>query len=268
MTTKLKNMTEECEAILIDDRNYKINHSIWPADIANISYLLTQGLSMEKAYNELSVLTHQQRAQILDILVGTMSSHSPQDAIEMRSSRKKLVDVNKEICKLAIELANLIEERETLNDTLPFSSNTHYSVTKVIKNASNKNQLFQFHLAKPFGQLTSQFDLKYWPSLSSFVKEIADDASVAEIEAKDPATEAATSSNRSSKADFAKALLANLDQLKTLSNWYSAQNFKFSDSALADIVNVSLKLNPDRVADSVYIKNLRAREKRSAKMNE
>jgi hypothetical protein len=56
MTTTLENMTEECEAILIASRNYNIEKSIWPTDVININYLLTQSTAMKSVYDELSVL--------------------------------------------------------------------------------------------------------------------------------------------------------------------------------------------------------------------
>lgn len=62
MTTILENMTEECEAILIASRNYNIEKSIWPTNVITINYLLTQSAAMRNIYDELSVLSAQQRA--------------------------------------------------------------------------------------------------------------------------------------------------------------------------------------------------------------
>lgn len=97
MTTALKNMTKECEAILIADRNSNIEKSIWPTDVITINYLLTQSAEMKSVYDELSVLSAQQRAQFLDQLVGTLSFWSPENAIEMREARNRLIDVNKKM---------------------------------------------------------------------------------------------------------------------------------------------------------------------------
>lgn len=73
MTTILENMTEECEAILITSRNYNVENNIWPTDVITTNYLLTQSAAMKSAYDELSMLSAQQRSQFLDQLVGTLS---------------------------------------------------------------------------------------------------------------------------------------------------------------------------------------------------
>lgn len=263
MTTKLENMTGECEAILMASRNYNVENNIWPTDVITTNYLLTQTAAMKSVYDELSVLSAQQRSQFLDQLVGTLSFWSPEDAIEMRAARNRLIDVNKKISALAKDLADLLEERSTLENQHPFSSNTHYHIANVIKEASRDNYHFQSFLAKPLEALTGQFDLKYWPYLPSVINEIANDAATAGIYATDPRTEAATSSNRSSKADFVRAILSMIEELKSTPSLYFPRSFSLSDSAMADIVNVCLKLGAEELVDGAYVKNLRHRGKRA-----
>lgn len=110
MTTTLENMTAECEATLIASRNYNIENSIWPIDVITINYLLTQSAAIRNVYDELSVLSAQQRAQFLDQLVSTLSFWSPENAIKMREARNRIIDVNKKISTLAKDLADLLEE--------------------------------------------------------------------------------------------------------------------------------------------------------------
>lgn len=264
MTTTLENMTEECVAILIASRNYNVENNIWPTDVITTNYLLTQSASMKSAYDELSVLSAQQRSQFLDQLVGTLSFWSPENAIGMRAARNQLVDLNRKISALAEDLADLLEERSTLENQQPFSSNTHYHIADIIKEASRDNYHFQYFLAKPLEALTGQFYLKYWPHLPSVIKEIANDAATTEIYATDSRTEAATSSNRSSKADFVRTVLSMIEELKSTPCLYFPRSFSLSDSAMADIVNVCLKLDAEELVDSAYVKNLRHRERRSA----
>ncbi len=261
MTTIRKNMTEECEAILIASRNYNIENNIWPTDVITINYLLTQSAAMKNVYDELSVLSAQQRAQLLDQLVGTLSFWSPENAIEMRAARNRLIDVNKRIGVLAKDLVDLLEERSALENHHPFTSNTHYQIVNVIKEASLENYRFRNYLAEPLQALAGQFDLKYWPYLPAVIKEIGNDADAAEIYATDPRTEAATSSNRSSKADFVRAVMSMIDELKDQPGLDFSQDFRVSDSAMADIVNTCLKLSTEELVDSSYVKNLRHREK-------
>lgn len=262
MAITSENMTKECEAILIASRNYNIEKSIWPTDVITINYLLTQSAAMKNIYDELSVLSAQQRAQFLDQLVGTLTFWSPENAIEMRAARNRLIDVNKRIGVLAKGLADLLEERSAIENQHPFNSNTHCHIARVIKEAAHDNYHFRSFLAKPLQALVSQFDLKYWPHLPAVIKEIGDDADVAEIYATDPRTEAATSSNRSSKADFVRAVLSMIDELKDTPGLDFSPDFRLSDSTMADIVNTCLKLSTEEVVDGTYVKNLRHREKR------
>ncbi|QEY12876.1 hypothetical protein [Cellvibrio sp. KY-YJ-3] len=118
-------------------------------------------------------------------------------------------------------------------------------------------------MAEPLQSLAGQFDLKYWPYLPAVIKEIGDNADAAEIYATDPITQAATSSNRSSKADFVRAVLSMIDELKDKPSLDFPQSFCLSDSAMADIVNTCLMLSAEELVDSTYVKNLRHREKRS-----
>ncbi len=261
MTINSKNMTDECEDILIENRNYNIEHNIWPTDVITINYLLTQSAAMKNAYDELSVLSTQQRAQFLDQLVGTLSFWSPEKAIEMRAIRNRLIDVNRKISELAKELAGLLEERSDIENQYSFTSNTHYHIANVIKEASRDNYHFRSFLAEPLDALTGRFDLKYWPYLPAVINEIGDDAASAEVHATDPRTEAATSSNRSSKADFVRAIYSMTEELKSTPGLYFPRRFSLSDSAMADIVNVCLKLDAEDLVDCAYVKNLRHREK-------
>lgn len=93
------------------------------------------------------------------------------------------------------------------------------------------------------------------------IKEISDDADAAEIYASDPRTEAATSLTRSSKADFVRAMLSMMDELKDMPSLYFPSGFNLSDSAMADLVNVCLKLSAEELIYNAYVKNLRHREK-------
>ncbi len=53
-----------------------------------------------------------------------------------------------------------------------------------------------------------------------------------------------------------------IDELKRSTILHFPIGFGLSDSAMADTVNVCLKLNPDDLIDATYVKNLRHREKR------
>ena len=82
----------------------------------------------------------------------------------------------------------------------------------MIEAASEHNYLFNSWVKDRVDALRGQFDLKYWPSLDQFLRELAADAEDAGMEATDPLTAAATVASRPSRADFFKALFASIEK--------------------------------------------------------
>lgn len=134
----------------------------------------------------------------------------------------------------------------------------------MIEASSRQNYLFKSYVQEKLAAIRGQFDLKYWPSLSDFLQELASDAEKAVMEATDPLTAAATSATRSSKADFFKALFAAMEENSTKSYGQLPSGFKLTDRTLASLANCALNLGPDDLVDDAYIKRFRQRERNGA----
>jgi hypothetical protein len=197
-----------CEKILLDEKIYNIKHGILPSEVVVADRMLARGAELIEAYEELhNKLSRSPRAlpAFLGVILSTAAFWNPEKIEAARIARRHLGEANRQIATKANELAALLRTRSDLNNTSGFRSDTHYHVCQVIESASKRNGLFSAYLQKPLNALSSQFDMKYWPSLNDIMQELAIDAEAAATEAADPVTSAATAGLRPSLADFFKA---------------------------------------------------------------
>lgn len=259
---------QACEAILIEAKRYNIEHEIWPSENAVVDRLLARGLELKDAYGELYEKLHPHPPALkafLDLLLEVATSWNPEKIAQSRLERDELAGVNRQIAKKAEELAQLLERRTELNTTSGFRSGTHCHVCAVIEAASERNYLFNSRVKEHLKALRGQFDRKYWPSLEQFVRVLATDAESASMGPTDPLTAAATTATRSSRADFFKALFADIEENDARNYGQLPKGFKLTDSTLASLVSCALGLGPEKLAEASYVKRLRQRERNGGK---
>lgn len=248
-----------CEGFLIKDKAYNVEHKIWKSIIETTDKLLNRTYEMTPVYKELVDSLSQEDVELfLDLLLGVATFGSPEAGNEYRKQKKRLVDINKKIANLANQLADLLDKRDEMNNHSGFSSRTHYHIVDVIDNASLLNGHYCGYLKKPLHNLSGQFDLKYWPALSDIVKEIGDDADKADITPNNSWTNAVTASQRSSTADFFRALFNDIDDSALPSS------FRLSDNSLSVLANCALDLSVENMIDSTAVKSLRQRLRKTA----
>ncbi|WP_228893964.1 hypothetical protein [Pseudoduganella aquatica] len=258
------NSKQICEQILLDEKQYNINNHILPSETVIVDRLLGRGLELKDVYQELhGKLAHHPGAlqTFLGQVLTTAAFWNPEKIREARSARDDLEETNRKIASKAAELADLFQRRKNLHNTSGFTSDTHYHVCEVLKAAAGDNHLFTSRVQKRFEELHTQFDLKYWPTLSDFMHELASDADAAAPEASDPLTEVATSARRSSLGDFFKALFVAISENSARNHGRLPDDFRLTDATLATIVNCALDLGPEELVDSIYVKGLRQRER-------
>lgn len=263
------NPQQICENLLLEGKHYNIEHRILPSENAVADRLLARGIELKDAYEELHSKLHPRPPALkvfLGLVLSTAAFWSPKKIQQARAARDDLANVNRQIARKAAELATLLEQRSELSDTSGFSSNTHYHVCDVIEAASRHNYLFSSYVQERLDALRVQFDLKYWPSLSSCMEELASDADKAVMEATNPLTAAATAATRASKADFFKALFAAIEENSAESYGQLPPGFKLTDKTLASLANCALDLGADELVDDGYMKRLRQRERNDAKL--
>ncbi|MCZ4308362.1 hypothetical protein [Vibrio atlanticus] len=260
-----KSAVELCEEFLVNDRTYNVENDIWASVVEITNRLLARRAEMTVVYKELGENYEQSHINVfLDIVMSTAAFWNPQAASEYRSQKKHLIETNAEIAKVAEKLAALLAKRKELNNSSNFYSNSHYSIVDVIDSASQYNGHYKGFLKQPLESLSGQYDLKYWPSLSEVVSEIGIDAKSSEVYSSDSWTEAATSSQRSSVADFFRALFAAIEEHSEHINSVLPLSFKLTDNSLSIIANCALNLEPEEVIDGQIVKGIRQRLRKSA----
>lgn len=251
-----------CEDRLHAQIRYNTEHHILPTDCAIALSLLARGPELASAYDDIHAkfASHPHALDtFLQLLLDTRAAWSPDKIAQDRADRAELVAVNSAIEAHARALADLLDRRAELHNTLAFMSDTYYHVHDVIETAGQGNGHFRSRLQEPLAELRARFDLKYWPELGTMVRALADDAAVAQPEATDPITAAATASSRASRSDFVMALLAGIEDRRGTFPGSLPPGVMPSDATLASLVNVLLDLGPDELIDAAYLKGRRQR---------
>ncbi|TPI44789.1 hypothetical protein FJW05_21355 [Mesorhizobium sp. B2-9-1] len=255
---------EICEEILRAGLKYNTERQILPSENAVAGRLLSRREELIDAYDELYDKLHN-RSHALDSFFGALLSAaafwSPEKLVATRKKKGRLEAINREIAIKATDLANLLDERSTLHNHSQFYTDTHYDVCGVIEAAARENHLFQSWVRAEFANLSGRFDLKYWPTLGDFARELAVDAENASALATDPLTEAGTKASRPSLSDFFKAFFAAIQENSRQNHGAIPNNLKLTDGTYASLANCALGLSPEKLVDSTYVKRLRQRQR-------
>ncbi|MGG6462612.1 hypothetical protein [Solilutibacter silvestris] len=186
---------------------------------------------------------------------------TPEQIAQERADRAELIAVNRDIEEAAETLASLLEQRQELHERSGFGSETLYDIAGVIDQAGDQSGRYGMLLKPELDKLNVRYDLKYWPSLAECIRAISDDARRAEVTPNDSVTAVATESQRPSKSDFIRGLLAQIDRNKGDYLGGIPTDFTMSNDDLATIVNVILDLPVTELADANSVKVLRHRMK-------
>jgi hypothetical protein len=254
-----------CETVLARHRQNNIDANILSSHNRIIDRMLNRGLELKDAYDEIYVQldgvdVDRDLYVFFDGLLCVAATWNPAQVAKSREGRRQLEQVNRQIAKVAQQLAGLLEERDTLNNQSGFASDTHYDICQVIEDASADNSRFSGWVKQPLALLNSQFDLKYWPTLSECIRVIGTDAEGPRIAATNSTTEAATSSARGGDSDFFRAFDRRLSEEGRMFPKLHPSRFKLSNSALATLMSCALGRTDDDMFDADYVKRLRQRD--------
>ncbi|MCC8485784.1 hypothetical protein VDF13_18270 [Xanthomonas campestris pv. raphani] len=254
-----------CEAFLHEQIRQNEALQIQSSDTKVAQHLLARGLELRPIYEEIGrTLGFQGVAWEVFLkycMLATGAHWTPEKNKADRDSRRRLTKVNASIAKLADQLADLLNERDTIHNRGPFTSDTLYHPVDVIDRASRHNGRYQSYLKNELENLC-RFDLKYWPSLSKMARVIGEDAANTKIEATDPRTEVMSQSMRPSKADFIRAIQEGIAENQRSGMGGLPASFQLSDDSVATLANVLLDLPSEGIKDSKYVKNIRQRDRK------
>jgi len=256
--------TQVCEDVLLEERRYNEEHNIWPSQNKIIDRLLARRVELIDAYAEIHAKLHSHPHALKEFFRAVTYagvSWNPARNLEARATRDRLIDINQRIAEVGRALAALLEERSELENGSSFHAHGFYHIGEVIEAASAGNYLFDSYLREPLHALRAQFDFKYWPSLAACAAALAQDAMVSQPGATDAVTEVATRASRASKADFFKALYANINEYGAGGYGCLPRGLRLTDETIASIANCVLDLSADSCVDGAYVKRLRQRER-------
>lgn len=257
---------QACEDVLREEWQYNDDRKIWPSQNRIIERLLDRRVELVDAYAEIHEKLHGHPHALKEFfraVTYTGVSWNPAKNVKARAARDRLWEINQGIAEAAGALAALLGERSELENSSSFHAHGLYHIGEVIEAASAGNYEFEWYLREPLQALRSQFDFKYWPSMSACAAALAQDALASAIETTNIVTEAATRASRASKADFFKALYANIDEYGAAGRGFIPFGFRPTDETMASLANCVLDLSADKVVDGAYVKRLRQRERES-----
>lgn len=262
-----ENGQRACEAALKKHRDDNTANNIWPSHNRVIEQMLQRDVELREPFAEIysqlkGANVERDLYVFFDGLLCVAATWNPEEVAKSREGRRQIKQVNRKIAKAAADLADLLDERERLNQQSGFFSGTHYDVCQVIEDSSVHNGYFERWVKEPLAGLRSQFDMKYWPSLADFIKTIGLDAETPAIHPSNPTTAAATSSSRAGDADFFRAFTCRIHEEGQ--SFPKLHSLKLSDNALAVLASCALGRTEDDMFDADYVKRWRQRERENA----
>lgn len=235
------------------------------SEMVIVDRLLARNIELREAYDDLQERLRSRPREIgifMDMLLGVAVYWNPDKIAKVRAGQSRVKEINSRISCLAEEIADLLDQRDDLEEEIGISSDTYQDPLEVVIAAADENPSFQSYVKDDLNALIRRFDAKYWPSLSDFMREISNNTCDPETTARDPVTRAAMTGVRSSMSDFFKALFAAIRQHTSVgSQEVLPHDFVLSDNTFASLANCALDLGPDEMVDGAYVKRLRQRER-------
>jgi hypothetical protein len=245
-------------------KDYFIREKIYPDAVPIIDEMIDRKLELLGVYRELHeklALRHNALWVFFDLALMSAIFLNEVRSDEARRSKAELQNLNQKIAKAALDLLELLEQRNDLQEGSGFWSGAHFHIVDVIDQAAQHNASYLGWLQDPLQQLRGRFDHKYWPSLDDLVGVIADDSEEAVVEATNSQIDALTQRQRPSRTDFFRALFLLIDQNRGNEAPYLPEDFDLTDGSFAALGTCLLGLGPDDTIEAPYIKGFRRREK-------
>ncbi|MBE3897351.1 hypothetical protein HJ156_22015 [Vibrio parahaemolyticus] len=171
-----------------------------------------------------------------------------------RDDLKELNQLSEEIETLACRLSVALARQNELYERSGFRKSDYQTVLDLVEEASEHNYRYQSFVSDKIQSLQYQYDLKYWPSRADLVQSIADfeERQPEPIHSEYP--DAVLKGRSSDIKDFVIAFDAVFDEINGLPT-----RFRFTNNAMADIINVILDLPPEKITTGDAIRVVRNR---------
>lgn len=178
-----------------------------------------------------------------------------EDIKNARDNLKELCSLSEEITNLSEQLAAALRRQAELYEYAGFQRQDCQSVIGMIEKASEHNHLYNSYLSKPLNSLAGQYDLKYWPSRAEAVEAIANFERVQPSPVHYEIPDQVMQGRISDIKDFVITF-----DLKFDDDWSNLpKEFRFSNNAMAEIINVVLDLPNDTLKTGEAVRLVRNR---------
>ncbi|MPW34879.1 hypothetical protein [Vibrio sp. B1Z05] len=180
--------------------------------------------------------------------------------IEVEKAKAELKEINQlseEIETLACRLSTALARQNELFEYSGFRKPDYQTVLDMVEEANEHNYLYQSHVSDQIRLLGTRYDLKYWPNRSDLVKSIAKFEKRQPQPAHSEYPETVLQGRASDIKDFVIAFDAAFDELNGLPT-----GFRFTNNAMADILNVILDLPLEKLTTGEAIRVVRNRQRK------
>lgn len=177
------------------------------------------------------------------------------DVVQARDNLKELEYLHEEIINLSERLASAIERQTELYERSGFRRTGYQEATDLLNMGAEHNGHYRLYIKDSIQQLSREYDLKYWPNRSDMVRAIATFERMQSIsEGHNELPEEVLEGRASDIKDFVIPFDAKFDEANGLPT-----GFRFSNKAMADIINVILDLAPEKMITADTVRTIRNR---------
>lgn len=184
------------------------------------------------------------------------SDYSKDNITNERTNNQKLNDLRALIIELSKDLSKALRKQDELHNASGFGRNDFLSVVSAIELGSKNNALYKSYLSERLKALSGQYDLKYWPSLADIVEAIS------LFEKNQPLPQHYEFPDKViiGRVSDIKDFVLTFDQKFDDSNGLPT-GFRFSNNAVAEIMNIVLNRPVTELITGDAVKNVRNKYK-------
>ncbi|OLQ93070.1 hypothetical protein BIY22_00840 [Vibrio panuliri] len=253
------------ERELEDNREKKIWMSRWPI----MQRMIDQASNLERVFNELihrfgyadKLAIHYESERPNAEAVWLTLEHiwmsedfAKEEFIQARTNRRELLKLQEDISELSCRLAGMLRRQSELYELSGFRRHDYQTAIDSLVQGGEHNYLFGAYVKNELESLAYQYDLKYWPSRADVVEAIGEFEELQPIPRHVEIPDAVLDGRASDHKDFVLAFDAQFDEINQL-----PIGFRFSNQAMADIINVVLDFPEDKLILGDTIRTIRNR---------
>ncbi|TBR43882.1 hypothetical protein CBF23_003910 [Marinomonas agarivorans] len=261
--------TDFCVAFIKRELEDNREKNIWASGRPIMQRLIDQASNLERVFNELitqfgyadklAILYESERTNAEAVWltlehIWMSGDFAKEEFIQARTNRRELLKLQEDISELSCRLAGMLRRQRELYELSGFRRHDYQTAVGSLVQGAKHNYLFGAYVKSELESLACQYDLKYWPSRADVVEAIGKFEELQPMPQHAEIPDAVLDGRVSDHKDFVLAFDARFDDLNQL-----PIGFRFSNQAMADIINVVLDLPEDKLILGDTIRTIRNR---------